>query len=158
MDKIIRLDRRHLEELVLIDFESDHQGDREERITKAQMKKRVNERFDSCHEIFFGLRHGKELVGYVTLKPFFPGYKHCEIYWLSVKKRVQGLGVGTTLIRFIENYAKKHGFRKAFLYTGKNMKLTRGFYEKMGYSLINEFPDYYSSGRNTTAVLYANSL
>jgi ribosomal protein S18 acetylase RimI-like enzyme len=39
------------------------------------------------------------------------------------------------------------------------MKLTRKFYEKIGYKLVNEFPGYYGYPTgNTTAVLYAKSL
>ena len=128
-------------------------------VSKKEMKKGIQNRFDKGHEIFFGYKQNNELMGYVTLKPFFPGYKHCEVYWLAVKKKCQGQGIGSKLMRFIEKYAKKKGFRKVCLYTGQNMKLTRKFYEKLGYKLINEFRGYYAypSG-NTTAVLYAKSL
>lgn len=93
-------------------------------------------------EIFFGYKLNNELVGYVTLKPFFPGHKHCELYWLAVKKKYQEQGIGTKLVKFIENYAKKKKFRKIFIYTGKPMKKTRKFYEKIGYEFVNEFPGY----------------
>jgi ribosomal protein S18 acetylase RimI-like enzyme len=123
------------------------------------MKKRIQNRFDKGYEIFFGYKHNNELVGYITLKPFFPGYKHCEVYWLAVKKEYQCSGIGTKLMKFIEKYARKNGFRKVCLYTGKDMKLTRRFYEKLGYKLINEFPGYYGYPTgNTTAVLYAKTL
>jgi len=159
MDNIIKLNRRHIEQLATIDFESEHQGDRERSIKMSEMRKEIRNRFDKGHEIFFGYKQNKELVGYVTLKPFFPGYKHCEVYWLAVKKKCQGQGLGTKLMKFIEKYAKKNGFRKVCLYTGLNMKLTRKFYEKIGYRLVNEFPGYYGYPTgNTTAVLYAKSL
>ena len=159
MDRIIKLNRGHVEQLAIIDFESEHQGDRQRNIKKSDMKKNVQNRFDKGHEIFFGYKHTRELAGYVTLKPFFPGYKHCEVYWLAVKKKFQGRGIGTKLMDFIENYAKKKGFRKVCLYTGKDMKLSRKFYEKKGYSLVNEFHGYYGylTG-NTTAVLYAKLI
>jgi len=158
MDKIIKLNRRHIEQLTIIDFESEHQNS-SKLFNKKQLVKQIQNRFDKGHEIFFGYKQNNELVGYVTLKPFFPGYKHCEVYWLAVKKKCQGQGIGSKLMRFIEKYAKKNGFRKVCLYTGQNMKLTRKFYEKLGYKLINEFKGYYGypSG-NTTAVLYAKSL
>jgi len=159
MDKIIRLNRRHIEQLAIIDFESEHQGDRERNVKMSEMRKRIQNRFDKGHEIFFGYKQNNELVGYVTLKPFFPGYKHCEVYWLAVKKKCQGKGIGTKLMKFIERYAENQGFRRIFLYTGKNMKRTRRFYEKLGYEFINEFPEYYGySSGNTTAVLYAKFL
>jgi len=123
------------------------------------MKRGIKNRFDEGHELLFGYRQDNELVGYVTLKPFFPGYKHCEIYWLAVKKKCQEQGIGTKLMRFIEKYAKKNGFRKVCLYTGQNMKLTKKFYEKIGYKLVNKFPRYYGySSGNTTSVLYAKEI
>ena len=158
MDKIIKLDKRHIEQLFIIDFESEHQNS-SKHVNKKEMKKGIQNRFDKGHEIFFGYKQNNELIGYVTLKPFFPGYKHCEVYWLAVKKKCQGQGIGSKLMKFIEKYGKKNGFRKVCLYTGQNMKLTRKFYEKLGYKLINEFKGYYGypSG-NTTAVLYIKSL
>jgi ribosomal protein S18 acetylase RimI-like enzyme len=60
---------------------------------------------------------------------------------------------------FVERYAKDKGYRKVFLYTGKDMARTRGFYERLGYSLINEFPGYYGYPTgDTTAVLYGKGL
>jgi len=158
VDKIIKLYRRHIEQLATIDLESEHQNS-SKRMNKKEMKKEIQDRFDRGHEIFFGYKQNNDLVGYVTLKPFFPGYKHCEVYWLAVKKKCQGQGLGTKLMKFIEKYAKKNGFRKVFLYTGQNMKLTRNFYVKNGYKLVNEFPGYYGYPTgNTTAVLYAKPL
>lgn len=158
MDKIIKLNRKYIEQLAIIDFESEHQNSYK-LFNKIQLKKEIQNRFDKGHEIFFGYKQNKELVGYVTLKLFFPGYKHCEVCWLAVKKKCQGQGIGTKLMIFIEKYAKKNSFRKVCLYTGQNMKLARKFYEKIGYKLINEFSGYYGYPiGNTTAVLYAKSL
>ncbi len=156
MNKIIKLNRRHTGLLAAIDFESEHQGDRKRYVNRSEMKKEIQARFNKGHEIFFGYKLGNELVGYVTLKPFFPGHKHCEVYWLAVKKKCQNQGIGIKLMKFIEKYAQKNGFRKVCLYTGQNMKLTRKFYEKIGYRPINEFPEYYGyTAGNTTAVIYA---
>ena len=159
MEKIIRLNKKHVDELTEVDYESEHQNDREHNITEKEMKAEIKKRFTKGHELFFGYRINSELVGYVTLKPFFPGYKHCEVYWLAVKKKYQGHGIGTKLMQFIEAYAKKKGFRKVCVYTGKDMKQTQKFYKKIGYKYINEFKGYfgYSSG-NTTAVLYMKEL
>ena len=123
------------------------------------MRKKIQNRFEKKHEIFFGYKKNNELVGYVSLKPFFPGHKHCEVYWLAVKKKYQKQGIGKKLMKYIENYAKKKGFRKICLYTGKNMKSVIKFYKKIGYKKINEFPDYYGySTGNTTAVLFGKCV
>lgn len=159
MDKIIKLSEKNAEELAFIDYESEHQRDKEFGTKKSEMKKYILSRFKEGNEIWFGYKKDKELAGYVTLKPVFPGYKHCEVYWLAVKKKFQGQGIGRKLMIFIEQYAKKRGFRKVCLYTGKDMLKTRGFYEKIGYKLINEFPRYYGyTTGETTAVLYAKEV
>jgi len=156
MQKIIKLNRRHINQLAQIDAECKHQM--EPRIKIGECKKRLKERFDKCHEIFFGFKEGGELKGYVTLKPLFPGHRHCELYWLAVKAKYQGQGIGSRLIRFIEGYAKRQGFRRVCLYTNKIMKRTRSFYEKNGYRKINEFPGYYGYKRHNTAVLYGKEI
>ncbi len=153
------MNKGHIEQLAQIDYESEHQGDIKHNISKSSMEEGIIERFKKKQELFFGYKHNGELIGYVTLKPFFPGYKHCEVYWLAVKKKCQGQGFGRKLMEFIEQYAKKKGFRKVCLYTGKDMLRTRGFYEKRGYKFINEFSGYYGYPTgNTTAVLYAKSI
>ena len=156
MYKIIKLSRRHIEQLAKIDLESNHQM--ESHLKLSDYRKMLKKRFDDNFELFFGLKENNILKGYITLKPFFPGHKHCEIYWLSVRNKFQGQGIGTKLMKFIEKYAKKKGFRKTCLYTNKIMKKTRKFYEKRGYKFVNEFPEYYGFPKNNTAVLYAKSL
>lgn len=155
--EIIKLDKRHIEELAVIDFESEHQNS-SNIFNKKQMMSEIQKRFHKKQEIFFGYKRGKELLGYVTLKPFFPGHKHCEVYWLAVKKKTQGQGIGTKLIYFIENYAKNKGFRKICLYTGENMQLAQKFYKKKGYKIINKFREYYGyeEGNNTAVLLCKN--
>ncbi len=72
MDKIIKLNRRHVKEIAQIDFESEHQNSSKV-FNKNQLLNNIKERFDKGHEIFFGYKKDNELVAYVTLKPFFPG-------------------------------------------------------------------------------------
>jgi len=159
MDKIIKLDKRHLEQLADVDFECAHSVDVQRNLSREDMKEYILQRINKKQEIFFGYKQNDELIGYVTMIPHFPGYKHCEVYWLAVKKKVQKQGIGRKLMRFIEEYAKEKGFRKVCLYNGKEMKEAQSFYERIGYKLINEFKGYYGfSTGSTTAVLFAKSL
>lgn len=158
MEKIIRLSRKHTNKLAKIDLESEHELDRQRNVKLSDYRKELIERFSKGHEIFFGYEEDGVLKGYGTLIPFFPGYKHCEIYWLVVSRQYQGAGIGTKLMKFMETYAKKKDFRKVCVYTNKIMTDTRKFYEKLGYKLINEFPGYYGYEKNNTAVLYAKKL
>lgn len=159
MPHIIKLDTRHLDQLTDIDFLSEHPNDIQRGLSRRDMKKYIKLRLDKKREEFYGYKIGKELVGYVTLIPEFPGYKHCEVYWLAVKKHFQGKGIGRELMRYIEQIAKNLGFRKVCLYTAKDMPGAQQFYKKIGYKQINEFPGYYGfETGNTTAVLFAKSL
>ncbi|MFT4303901.1 MAG: GNAT family N-acetyltransferase [Candidatus Woesearchaeota archaeon] len=159
MDKIIKLNKGHTKILSEIDYESEHQYEKKQNISKQTMKKGIIKRFQKKQEIFFGYKINNILVGYITLKPFFPGHNHCEIYWLAIRKKYQKKGIGKKLVKFIETYAKKKGFRKVCLYTNKNMKKTRAFYEKIGYKYINEFKGYYGyKNGNTTSVLYTKKI
>ena len=160
MGEIIRLSKKHLGQLAELDFESGHEMGIARGVTLQEHKRELVERFNRGHELFFGYKEDGILKGYATVKPFFPGYKHCEMYWLSVRKAFHGKGIGTALVNFIEEYARKQGFRKVCLYTNKTMNETRRFYERHGYALINEFPEYYgyNDTSKNTAVLYAKIL
>ena len=92
----------------------------------------------------------------LTLKPDFPGYKNYEIYWLTIAKKYQGHGIGTKLMRFAEQYAKKQKQRGLYLYAYIKNKKAIKFYNKLGYKKINIFKNYYSNG--DTAVLLGKML
>jgi len=157
---IIRLNRGHIKELAEVDAEAEHSlMVRYVKPTMRDHRERLVKRFNEGHEMFFGYKEDGILKGYITLKPFFPGHKHCEIYWLSIRKQYQGQRIGTKLISFVEKLAKRMGFRKIFLYTGKAMDGERKFYGKKGFRFINEFPGYYGFAAGpTTAVLYGKEL
>ena len=95
-------------------------------------------------------------AGVMTLKPDFPGYKNYEIYWLTVAKQHKGKGIGTKLMRFAEQYAKKMKQRGLYLYAYIKNKKAIKFYNKLGYKKINTFKNYYSNG--DTAVLLGKVL
>ena len=141
-----------------VDFECEHPVDVQRNLTWANMKRYLLKRYNDGQEKFYGYKLNNELLGYVTLIPFFPGHKHCEVYWLAVKKKVQKQGVGKKLMTYIENHAKEQGFRKVCLYTGQEMIDAQNFYKKIGYYKVNEFPGYYGFEGNTTAVLFAKVL
>jgi len=54
----------------------------------------------------YGAYLNGELVGFAVLR-----FEHdfAEIMWMSVKRKYQGVGIGTKLLNFIEEVAKDHG-------------------------------------------------
>ena len=158
LGQITPLDRRHADALADIDWESEHSGTTEHGRQKDELRAEVKDRLAEGDELFFGYWKGDELLGYATLKPHFPGHKHCELYWLAVRKSAQGKGIGKALATFVEDRARRDGFRKIFVYTAVNNPV-RKFYEHLGYAFVNEFPGYYGfTTGNTTAVLYGKAL
>jgi ribosomal protein S18 acetylase RimI-like enzyme len=159
METTIKLDKRHLDQIVEVDYHCNHPVEAQRNLSKKDVKKYTLKRMNKKEELFYGHKIGQEIVGYVTLKPFFPGYKHCEVYWLAVKENYQKHGIGKKLMRFIEKVAKDKGFRKVCLYTGEDMVNAQKFYERIGYKKINKFPGYHDfANSNNTAILYAKEV
>ena len=61
-----------------------------------------------------------------------------ELLWLSKESR--GLGLGSQLIKSAENFAKEKGF--GYMRTETLSFQARPFYEKLGYKLFGELPNY----------------
>jgi len=81
-----------------------------------------------------------EIVGTTTLliEPKFinKGMQVGYIEDVAVKKKYEGLGIGSKLITYATNYAiSREGCRKVFLYCSEK---TKPFYEKLGYRLSND--------------------
>lgn len=83
---------------------------------------------------------GKEIVG--ALKGgFIAGV--LEIFEIIVKHDQLGQGIGKALLEKAEAWAKQNGGHEVFLATGTKWDAV-GFYEKMGYAKVAEFPNHYS--------------
>jgi acetoin utilization deacetylase AcuC-like enzyme/ribosomal protein S18 acetylase RimI-like enzyme len=97
---------------------------------------------------FILAEQGSQLFGYACFGPI-PGSDHSwDLYWIAVDPAHQGSGLGRTLIQKVEaEIAKAKG---ALVYidtsTAEAYVPTRGFYEKMGYTLRAELPDFYRAG------------
>ena len=85
-------------------------------------------------------------IALACFKQDFVGYKNCELFLLLVSKKYQNKGIGTKLLKFIENHAKKRKFRAIYIYTHPIHTVAIRLYRKNGYKKINEFPNYYSNG------------
>jgi ribosomal protein S18 acetylase RimI-like enzyme len=151
---IIKLTRKNILGMAVVDKESGHKSMKAKSLTEIQND--IKKRF--AKEEFYGFYNG-EMQGYVGFKHYFPGYKHCELHWVAVRKGHQREGVGMKLVKYAESYAKKKGFRKIFAYTNMTNTVGRKFYQKLGYKKINVFPDYYGYATGSkTAILYGKKL
>ena len=78
-----------------------------------------------------------EVVGGVRANAYW-NYCLIELLWLS--NAVRGSGVGTQLMAQAESYAKEKGF--AYIRTETVDFQAKPFYEKLGYKVYGELPDF----------------
>ena len=77
-----------------------------------------------------------KVVGGIRANAFW-GYLNIELLWLDESAR--GHGLGRCLMRSAEQFACRHGFRRARVETTSFQ--ARPFYEKLGYRVYGELKD-----------------
>ena len=89
------------------------------------------------------------IVGFAYYAPAAMTEGTWQLYWIAVRKDQQGQGVGSELLRFVEEdiRANRHG-RVLFIETGSlpHYELTRQFYRKNGYEQHALLKDFYADG------------
>lgn len=94
------------------------------------------------------LEQGPDLLGYTCYGPI-PGSEHgWDLYWIAVDPKLQGSGLGRDLMARTEADIRKEKGRLVYIDTSTSDSYapTRRFYEKMGYTLRAELPDFYRIG------------
>ena len=91
---------------------------------------------DTNFAVFAKDEHGKVLGG-IRANAFW-NYCIIELLWLS--KEVRGLGAGRELMNAAENFAKEKGFKH--MRTETLSFQAKPFYEKLGFKVFGELPDY----------------
>jgi len=71
--------------------------------------------------------------------------KAAEIKRMCVHARARWRGVGSALIKYIEQEALKKGYERIMVETGYHFTQARKFYEKSGYAYIERFGRYKKS-------------
>ncbi|MFN5134790.1 MAG: GNAT family N-acetyltransferase [Chitinophagaceae bacterium] len=61
--------------------------------------------------------------------------KTVRLRQMAVSNKLQGKGIGATLMNFAENLARDHGFKKLTMHA---RKVAMGFYEKQGYKVVGD--------------------
>lgn len=88
----------------------------------------------------------KKPIGFASLQEKFAS--GAELHYLAVRKEHHHKGIGTALVKKIENEAKAIGKSRLYLYTHqKNFEAIR-FYSKLDFYVVGIFIDKYASGEN----------
>ena len=107
---------------------------------------------------FIGAYDGAELVGYACWGPT-PGTRATyDLYWIVVDPARQGRGVGTELLRHVEQRLAAEGARLVVVETSSRADYapTRTFYERRGYRRGATIPGYYAPADDL--VIYLKDL
>jgi len=107
---------------------------------------------------FVGAYDGDELVGYACWGPT-PGTEGTwDLYWIVVDAARQGRGIGTQLVREVEQRLATYGARLIVVETSSRADYapTRAFYETRGYTRAAAIPAYYAPGDDL--VIYLKDL
>lgn len=72
---------------------------------------------------------------------FYPQAGHIHVENVAVYPENQGLGIGTRLLRFVEDAAARGGFHAIELYTNEKMTENFVFYRHLGYEEIGRWEE-----------------
>jgi len=107
---------------------------------------------------FTGAFAGSELVGYACWGPT-PGTEGTwDLYWIVVARERQGEGIGSDLLKHVEQTLTTDHCRLVVVETSSRADYapTRRFYEARGYTRTAVIPEYYAPGDDL--VIYLKDL
>ncbi|HZT83376.1 MAG TPA: GNAT family N-acetyltransferase [Gemmataceae bacterium] len=88
------------------------------------------------------------VIGFAYYAPAAMTDRTWYLYWIAVSKQTQAKGVGSSLLRHVEEDIRQGGGRVLFIETSSlpHYELTRRFYLKHGYDKEAVLRDYYAEG------------
>jgi ribosomal protein S18 acetylase RimI-like enzyme len=89
-----------------------------------------------------------KVIGFAYYAPTAMTDRTWHLYWIAVSKRIQARGVGSQLLRYVEDEIRKANGRILLIETSStpHYEPTRRFYLKHGYEKACAIPDYYGDG------------
>jgi ribosomal protein S18 acetylase RimI-like enzyme len=100
------------------------------------------------YEIFSYVDSEQRVAGYVCIGPTPSTQGTYDLYWIAVSPAVHGTGVGSELLRFVEEHIRRKGGRLLIAETSSTPKYekTRMFYERKAFERRACIKDYYKPG------------
>ncbi|MBU4351321.1 ribosomal protein S18-alanine N-acetyltransferase [Candidatus Parcubacteria bacterium] len=120
--------------------------------TDAYSKRKFKLLFKARHN-FIVAEKANEITGYMIAKV---KKNLLDFVSIAISKRHQGLGIGIILMKFIINYSKACGIKKASLEVKTTNKKAISFYENIGFKIKKTVKKYYRDGKS--AYLMEKSL
>jgi GNAT superfamily N-acetyltransferase len=105
--------------------------------SEAEIPARLSALADFPHAAAFVATNGYgEVVGLVTAHVFPSVHDNELVAWLTtlvVLEDARGAGIGSTLVKQVEQWAAHNGAKRLSVTSGKHRKATHEFYEKRDY-------------------------
>lgn len=140
-------DDRNKIEKILVD--TGNFNDDEVKIALELIDVYINNKEQNDYEIFTDEDdETKEIKGYVCIGPRPLTEGTYDLYWIAVNPAIQSKGVGSGLVKYIEEHIKNKNGRLILIETsGKpGYEKERKFYEKNSYGLLYQIKDFYRPG------------
>jgi len=99
---------------------------------------------------FYVAEQDGNVIGYVNFGPTPCTRASWDIYWMAVKKDLQGHGLGTVLMKMAEDKIAEMNGENIWIETSSRPDYlpTRTFYLKTAYAQVSELRDFYDKGDN----------
>jgi GNAT superfamily N-acetyltransferase len=98
------------------------------------------------------------IAGYACHGPTDADPAVFDLYWIAVRQDLRGRGLGRLVIERTEARIREMGGRRVLIETSSRdlYAPTRHFYERHGYALFEQIPDFYAPGDD--CCIYAKDL
>jgi len=141
--KLVEDDRDKIKQILI---DTNNFNDEEINIALELVNIYINDDSQKDYEIFVDDENG--IRGYVCIGPRPLTSGTYDLYWIAVNPKVQSKGVGSGLIKFVEDHLKQKNGRLILIETsGKpSYEKERKFYEKNYYEMLVNIKDFYCIG------------
>lgn len=121
------------------------------------VQERLDKGLESEYYFVFAEIEGKP-VAYACFGPIPCTINNFDLYWIAAHNSMRGKGIGSELIKKVEEYVKEMGGRSIYIETsGKAQYVpTRKFYDHNGYIMEATLKNYYDL--NDDKVIYSKEL
>jgi len=101
---------------------------------------------------FLFVSQGGKALGYACFGPIPATRSSYDLYWIAVHRDAQRLGLGLWLMQASEQAIAARGGTRIYVDTSSRPSYapTRRFYERAGYTIAADLPDFYSPGDGKT--------
>lgn len=119
----------------------------EEDVAVELVDERLAKGLASGYHFLFAEEDGA-VCGYACFGPIACTIHSWDLYWVVVDKARQGQGLGRRLMSEVEQRISAQGGKRLYVETSAKAQYlpTRAFYEKCGYAVEAELPDFYAEG------------